>query len=109
MAKRVANQDARRYVQNLEEFQGSNTFAVWKTVPGDVSRYVVYSYSQHWPLFIYEDGKWYENADKYSRTTSKHCSQLHPLCDTERRSASDMVDIALYGVAEWVQRKLRAA
>ena len=107
MTKRVANQDARRYVQNLEEFQGSHTFGQWNTVGGE--RYVVYSYGQHWPLFIYEGGKWYENADKYSRTTSRHHGQLHPLCDTEKHSVSDMGDIAFFGVAEWMLRKLRAA
>lgn len=107
MTKRVANADARRYVQNREEFKGSNTCAEWR---GHIlpNRYVVYSYGEHWPLFIYQDGKWYENADKYSRTTSKHHGQLHPLCETERHSAEDMVEIANLGVARWMQRRLAA-
>jgi hypothetical protein len=71
-------------------------------------RYVVYSYGEHWPLFVYEDGKWYENADKYSRSTTKHHGQLHPLCETERHSAEDMVEIANLGVARWMQRRLAA-
>lgn len=107
MSKRVANADARRYVQNREEFKGSNTHAEWR---GHIlpHRYVVYSYGEHWPLFIYEDGKWYENADKYSRTTSKHRSQLHPLCETEKRSGEDMKLIANLGVAGWMARTLAA-
>lgn len=105
MTKRVANSDARRCVQNLEEFKGSNTYAEWLLFP---ERYVVYSYGDHWPLFIYEDGKWYENADKYSRTTSKHHGQLRPLYATEKHSADDMVMIADLGVARWMQRKLAA-
>jgi len=107
MSKRVANADARRYVQNHEEFIGSNTYAEWRG-PVMRRRYVVYSYGEHWPLFVYEDGKWYENADKYSPTTSKHRSQLHPLCETEKHSAEDMVEIADNGVARWMQRKLAA-
>ena len=107
MSKRVANADARRYVQNREEFIGSNTYAEWRghMLP---HRYVVYSYGEHWPLFVYEDGKWYENEDKYSPTTSKHRSQLRPLYETEKHSADDMVEIADLGVAGWMRRKLAA-
>lgn len=107
MSKRVANADARRCVQNHEEFIGSNTYAEWRghMLP---HRYVVYSYGEHWPLFVYEDGKWYENADKYSRTTSKHHGQLHPLCETEKHSDDDMCQIADLGVARWMQRRLAA-
>ena len=104
---RVANKSARLHVQNLKPFQGSNTFAKWKRYP--LERYVVYSYGDHWPLFIYEDGKWYENADKYSVSTSKQHGQLHPLCETEKHSAEDMRGIAYYGIAGWMERKLRAA
>mgnify|MGYP006307483051 CR=1 FL=1 len=109
MSKRVANKDARRCVQNREPFVGSNTYSV-SFVASDMSapRYAVYSYGRHWPLFIYEEGKWYENADKYSPTTSRHRSQLHPLCETEERSAEDMRDIAEIGVAWWMRRKLAA-
>lgn len=109
MTKRVANKDARACVINFEEFEGSNTFAEWIRYPKEPERYVVYSYGRHWPLFIYVDGKWYENAGKYSRTTSKHHGQLHPLCETEKHGAEDMVHIAYSGVAGWMQRKLRAA
>jgi len=109
MSKRVANKDARSRVQKREEFEGSNTFGVWKYTPDDAERYVVYSYGLHWPLFIYEAGKWYENDDRYSRTTTQHRSQLHPLCQTEKHPVEDMKDIALLGVANWMARKLQAA
>lgn len=108
MTNRVANNNARRYVQALEEFSGSNTAGEWAH-NGEIMWYSVYSYGYHWPLFVYEDGRWYENADKYSRTTSKHHGQLHPLCDTEKHSSDDMVDIARLGVAGWMGKKLRAA
>lgn len=109
MGKRVANKYARAMVQNLEPFTGSNTYAV-KFIATDMSepRYVVYSYGRHWPLFIYENGKWYENADKYSVSTSKQHGQLHPLCETEKRSGEDMRAIAENGVAAWMARRLAA-
>jgi hypothetical protein len=42
--------------------------------------YVVYSYSKNCPLFVYEKvgGTWMVNADKASRTTSKHRGQAWP-------------------------------
>lgn len=42
--------------------------------------YVVYSYGEHWPLFVYEKvgGTWMVNEDKASRTTSKHKGQVWP-------------------------------
>jgi len=108
MSKRVSNREAHAYVERHEPFKGSNTWAEWAHNRDGVSRYVVYSYGEHWPLFIYEEGKWYENADKYSRSTSKHRSQLHPLCETEKHSAEDMVKIANHGIAGWMRRKLAA-
>ena len=57
---------ARPRVQNKESFQGSNLFGQWMTKRDQpYSRYVVYSYGYHWPLFVYENGVWYENADKF--------------------------------------------
>jgi hypothetical protein len=41
--------------------------------------YVVFSYRRTWPLFINWRGIWFRNEDKFSRTTSKHSSQAHPL------------------------------
>lgn len=73
----IANKNARPYVQARKPFRGSNTEAVWH---GASRRYVVYSYGVHWPLFIYDEaqGVWFENAGKYSQSTSRQHSQLHP-------------------------------
>lgn len=108
MTDRIANKDARVYVQSGDPFIGSNTFAEWVNSGGGASRYVVYSYGDHWPLFIFEEGKWYENAEKRSVTTSKHRTQLHPLCETEKQSAKAMREIANLGTAGWMRRKLAA-
>lgn len=86
-ACRVANQDARSLVRNLTPFKGNNTAGVWRH-----GHYVVYSYGYHWPLFVCEYGsrQWYENASKYSISTSKHRSQLHPLCETVKLSLAEI-------------------
>jgi hypothetical protein len=72
---RIANRNARRYVETLTPFIGSNLFAEFRT-----DRYVVYSYGVHFPLFIYSHltSRWYSNSDKYSVSTSKQRTQCTP-------------------------------
>lgn len=77
-AQRVANIRASEYTTRKEEFRGNNTFGEWK---GDT--YVVYSYGYHFPMYVYKNGQWYENSDKYSISTSKQQSQLRPRIDGE--------------------------
>lgn len=80
---KIANRDARQYVQRLHPFEGSNLFAQFfcanpsSTDLGDHG-YIVFSYSWHWPLFIHCNGIWYENEERASVTTSKHRTQTHP-------------------------------
>jgi len=98
--KRVANKNARTCVQNREEFEGSNTFARW-TTDNDIPRYIVCSYGMHWPLFIWENGVWYENEDKYSVSTSRHASQLHPHAETRPLNKDAMESIAWQGATAY--------
>lgn len=86
---RIANKDARKEVANRWEFKGANTRREWIGHEAHTG-YVVYSYGRHWPLFIWFDGVWYGNADRYSVATSKHRSQLHPLAETMQRSNDEM-------------------
>jgi hypothetical protein len=99
---RVANKDARKYVQERKPFSGSNTEGVWRTSWKDENthtrRYVVTSYGNHFPLFIWDDGVWYENVDRFSPTTSKHKTQLHPQCETMPMTCKDMVCLMYYGI-----------
>lgn len=76
---RTANKNARPLVQSKTAFKGSNTRGLWAY---DDKVYIVVSYGMHHPLFIFKDNEWYENSTSYSVSTSKHRSQLHPLCDT---------------------------
>lgn len=88
---KVANGKCREYVRNRKEFTGNNLFARVRHVPlTDESLYVVYSYGEHYPLFIYHyaTDTWFENEDRYSVTTSKHRSQAHPLPTTPVIKAS---------------------
>jgi hypothetical protein len=75
---------ARTYVQSRQPFTNHNgqLFGRWETP----LLYVVYSYGEHWPLFVWDGFDWYENEDKYSATTSKHRSQTHPHTPTQPRS-----------------------
>lgn len=76
---KIANRDARRAVQNRRAFTASNLYGVTKHVSPELpEHYVVYSYGEHYPMFIYVDGQWFENEDNYSPTTSKHRTQAHP-------------------------------
>ena len=87
MAK-IANGSARPFVQACKDFQGANLYAVHVN-----GQYVVYSYGEHWPLFIYDprNNTWFENADKYGCTTSKHHGQAHPHCETVKLFCKAMI------------------
>ncbi len=76
---RTSNQNASQYVEQFVEFNGNNTYARWEQGTHD-KFYVVYSYGSHFPMFVYDEqlNQWFENSDKYSRTTSKQQSQLRP-------------------------------
>lgn len=80
---RTTNNKCRKYVQSRALFQGSNLFSVIKG-----RLYIVYSYGEHWPLFVHDGrtGVWYENQDKYSQSTAKHRSQTHPYTPTQSMS-----------------------
>ena len=81
---RVANKDARKYVNELEEFKGSyNRYAdasIFAENSDNKNLYVVYSYGYHFPMYIYDRqaGIWIGSKDGYSPTTSKHQSQCRP-------------------------------
>ena len=91
--------------RSQQEFNGSNTYARYHEAtdyrPTDL--YIVYSYGEHFPMFIAEtfEGitKWYENGDKYSRTTSKQKTQLHPHYETTTLSAHAMRIMSAHGIA----------
>lgn len=113
---KIANRDAREFVQKQHPFEGNNLFAQFHTkkgkdVEGNVTHtgmwYAVYSYGDHWPLFIHAEDTWFENEDKHgSRTTAKHRSQTHPHVPTVLLSAQWMLRLAKGGYAAIAQQRV---
>lgn len=105
---RVGGQSCRLYIQKLQLFhnsgsnhrhpKGSTLWSEWATyADGTPSLYVVFSYGYHWPLWINWKGIWFGNIDKFSRTTTKHHSQTHPLTQYVPMTKLDMEYLALFG------------
>jgi len=92
---KTSNRRARTQVQQLRPFKGNNTFAEYV---GNV--YIVYSYGRHWPLFAKINGRWIENENRYSVSTSKHHSQLHPLEKTRKLPVNQMKEAIARAIAK---------
>ena len=83
---RLANNELRGPIKRREMFQ-TNSGSVFPLRTG--SLYVVYSYGEHFPMWVYDGhlNLWFGNSDRYSVTTSKHQTQTRPdvtmtMCDT---------------------------
>ena len=105
---KIANKDARKFVQQRLPFQGSNLFAQVHTrnsedgISEPDTWYVVYSYGKHFPMYIclHIGGRdiWFANEDKYSRSTTRHQSQARPVTDGSKMH---------WLSTEWMQRLAR--
>lgn len=104
MTNKIANKDASQYVNRCEDFTGNNTFG-----RREVNQYIVYSYSTHFPMYVYDytTQEWYANSDKYSKTTSKHQSQCRPRFEIAREfNTADLQNLIDRGsLAAWVKWK----
>lgn len=93
--ERITNDEAKEQVSNKENFVGSHIFG---EKVGD--SYVVCSYGQQFPLFIYdgEEDTWYENGDQYVfegevvEQTEEHRSMLKPSIDMHTKPLSGMLE-----------------
>lgn len=117
MPVKIANRDARPFVQRCQPFEGSNLYgSYWQANPSSINSgdngYFVYSYHKDWPLFVcvYLNGRnhWFENSTKYSVTTSKHRTQAHPHPPegTTLMSHEDTVTLVRRGLAYLITLKL---
>lgn len=86
MSKAVKN--SKDDVKNRKEFHTVNLEGRWIRRDG-VDMYVVFSY-MHYPVFIYKEGTWYENANRYSNTTAKHMNIVRPTSDTVIKNSDEM-------------------
>lgn len=103
---RINNRDAREYVKARKPFTGSNLYAVinkWD----DVCQYVVYSYAT--PIYVYEDGEEFVNKIKYSRTTSKHMTQIGVLRRASPLSGEEMSMLTFLGAKLFKKRSVEKA
>lgn len=76
--KWTSNTKANEYTIAQLPFRGSNLKAYWTTDLKNQEYYVVESYGWY-PVYIYKDGKWYENVKRYSSSTSRQMSNANPV------------------------------
>jgi predicted heme/steroid binding protein len=69
----MTHTQAQREFLALRPFTGPNVYAEYTG-----GRYVVYSYGDHFPMYVLVDGTWYANRDSYSKTTARHKGRYHP-------------------------------
>lgn len=109
---KIANRDARKFVQQQHPFEGNNIYATFRTKKNEDgthtgSWYAVYSYGDHWPLFVYANDTWFENEEKYGKpTTNKHKTQTHPHCPTVLLSTAWMIRLARDGFDAIAQQRV---
>jgi hypothetical protein len=109
---RVANTKCRNHVVARLPFKGSNLWGEWVKPPAtlrnerDMYQYVVFSYGQHFPAYVYWGGMWFENEDKYSPTTSKHMSQARPTDKTILLSTRAMIALVAEGYDHLVKQRI---
>ena len=98
-------QSCRQYVERRVPFHTTNKqlFGYWC----DSGVYAVFSYGQHWPLFVYEPQttRWFANEDKYGTTTSKHYGKAHPFAtpvtSLSCTAMKKLVSAGYTALAEW--------
>lgn len=100
--------NCRTFVERRVPFHTSNKqlFGYWC----DSGVYAVFSYGQHWPLFVYEPTthKWFANEDKYGTTTSKHYGKAHPfnVPTPTNLSCTAMKQLVAHGYTKLVEWRL---
>lgn len=82
---RTTNTHCHRYVDERKPFKANNLSGSI----ADNGAYVVWSYGWY-PIFVYSDGLWYENADGYSNTTRRQKFHARPYDGTIRISNDEM-------------------
>ena len=67
--KKISNKNASTYVENKTPFKANN-------LSGDFENksFVVRSY-EHYPIFIFNKGQWFENDNRFSVSTAKQMTQ----------------------------------
>jgi hypothetical protein len=124
--KRITNSQIGAHVMRREEFNNSThtgrdgrnypdgtVFARWRNVVEVERQYMVWSFGEHWPLYVYSEltNTWFGNATKYcSPTTNRHSSLAHPSgVEIKWVPVDELKVIATKGVIGAIQQKLQEA
>lgn len=83
----ISNRDAASDVAARQQFNASNLQGL---NIGD--SYVVLSYG-YYPVFVYNNGKWYENDNGFSSSTRKQMGQVRPSGEIIKKTTEQLKDI----------------
>jgi hypothetical protein len=109
----IANRYIRENVDKKTVFSNNtgSVFSRWMGT-GEDRRYVVYSYNDGWPMYIWVPhlGTWFGVAEKISVTTSKHTNLARPSGVTVTPiSRHKAIVLAQLGTLEMVTREIARA
>jgi len=97
--ERITHADALDNVKKMENFLSSHTYGEDLGDMGEM--YVVYSYGEQHPIYLYTKGIWYHNSDDYVKIdgeinmpTRKHMINLRPTNGTIGKPKSWMKRVA---------------
>jgi hypothetical protein len=76
--KWTPNTQSHLYTTSQLPFRGSNLEGFWRKDPKGVDYYLVTSYGWY-PIYIYKEGKWYENVKAYSSSTGRQMRNSNPV------------------------------
>lgn len=111
---KIANSKCRPLVEARTPFQGSNLWGAWLNstfVESTDKQYVVFSYGNHFPIYIYDQDtqQWFGNKDRFSQSTTRHQSQARPMANGTQLQWLDtrrMIVLATIGYTEFVKRRV---
>lgn len=95
---KIANRDAKGYVDNQLIFEGSNLYGRHNR-KDTFYQYVVYSYDT--PIYVYEAGEEFVNGTRYSVTTSKQMGQIGVWNRGTRLTGDEMKELVLLGAKQF--------
>lgn len=110
---RLTNHEARQYVLDKKPFKTNNEtmfglFRKGSTENTYPPTYTVYSYGEHFPMYVYdyEACQWIGNKDKYSRTTTNHQRIVRPNTIAQWVDTDTLKRIAVYGLVGVVAHRM---
>lgn len=101
--ERIANHQMSDFTTHQRTFKTNNktVYAEYKhNRNANDDLYIVYSYGEHFPMYIYDSEveMWFGNEDSYSPSTSKHQTLARPDVDDMTMLPTDaLVDMTVLG------------